>query len=132
MCLQRVYNKGKQKAEVLASFPEMVNCWKVVYKRGNQHGSKYYPEMFSGDSSLFLAGWNKTEPFMDYRSGYKIAFHAFRTIKGARKWHNAPYKHIVKCKTEKKDIVAIGEQSDHLCIVTKRIWMPKPKKKPEG
>lgn len=132
MCLQRVY-KGKKKAKVLASFPDMVTCWKIVTRQGNQHNSKFAPEMYrNSNTSLFLAGWNWVKPFMSYYSGYRIAFHAFRTKAGAKRWKGEyqNYLHIVKCKTRKKDIIAIGEQRDNLCIVTQRIWIPKPKKKP--
>ena len=127
MCLNIVYRR-KQKKEALAKLPDMITCWKVVQKQGNQHGSRFVPEMYKR-SSLFLTGWNVVEPYMSYNSGYRVAFHAFQTKKGAEDWKGY-YKHIVKCKTRKKDIVAIGEQRGHLCLVTKRIWIPKPKKKP--
>lgn len=128
MCLGLVY-RGKKKKEVLAKLPEMVTCWKIVQRRGNQHGSKFVPEWYAGNS-LFLAGWNTTKPFLGYQYKYEIAFHAFRTKKAAEKWRG-DYKHtyLVKCKTRKRDIVAIGKQRDNLCIVTKRIWIPKPPKK---
>ena len=133
MCLQTVYI-GKREKTALAKLPNMITCWKVVQRKGNQHFSKYCPEYRNGLSS-FLAGWNKTKPFTKrYLGNYKIAFHAFRTEIAAKDWaeiHCLSYLHIVKCKTRKKDIVAIGEQRrGHLCLVTKRIWIPKPRKKP--
>lgn len=128
MCLQRVYKDRKRK-KVLAELPDMVTCWKAVRRRGNQHGTKYTPE-FKNGLSLFLVGWNKTEPILKTYYHYPIAFHTFQSERGAKKWQKGySWLHIVKCKTRKKDIVAIGEQNGCLCIVTKRIWIPKPKKK---
>ena len=131
MCLKTVY-RGKREKTALVKLPNMITCWKIVRRKGNRHGSIYCPE-FRNSLISFLAGWNKTEPFTkSYLGNYKIAFHAFRTEMAAKDWAGKYYSlHIVKCKTRKKDIVAIGEQiRGHLCIVTKRIWIPKPKKKP--
>lgn len=138
MCLSHVF-RGKKKREELAKLPDTITCWKIVHRQGNQHGSRYFPEYrsryfpeYRHGSSCFLAGWNKTKPFMKYSCGYMIAFHAFRTKKAAKEWMGRFLSnlYVVKCKTRKKDIVAIGEQYDNnLCIVTKRIWIPKPKKK---
>lgn len=128
MCLKSVYKDGRRK-KVLVKFPDMITCWKVVQRRGNQHGTKYVPE-FRNKLTSFSVGWNKTEPMLKSCFGYPVAFHAFRTKRGAKKWQRGcSWLHIVKCKTKKKDIVAIGEQNNSLCLVTKRIWIPKPKKK---
>lgn len=125
MCLQTVY-KGKKKSAELDKLPDMVTCWKLVFRKGNQYGSKYIPEWNRG-KDLFLAGWNETKPFFNHSFKYKIAFHAFRTKKGAEKWRDSwKWLRLIKCKTRKKDIVAIGRQDDYLCLVTKRIWIPKP------
>ncbi len=127
MCLEVVY-QGKEKKAELAKLPDMVTCYKVVLKRANQYGSKYIPEMFRRNEA-FLAGWNKTKPIIR-DEGYLIAFHAFLTKKGAKAWTIEDGRRIVRCKTAKKDITAIGTQyyrDQYLpCIVTKRIWMPKP------
>jgi len=131
MCLQRVYRGKKEKTE-LSKLPNMITCWKVVSRYGNQHGSRYCPE-YRNNLRTFLVGWNKTKPIVKrYYGNYKIAFHTFRTKMGADDWKSF-YRtdlYVVKCKTRKKDIVAIGEQRrGFLCLVTKRIWIPKPKKK---
>lgn len=125
MCLSLVY-EGKKKKETLAKLPDMVTCWKLVFRRGNQYGSKYIPE-WNYRKGLYLAGWNETIPFFNFK--YKIAFHAFCTKKGAKYWEKSwKALNLIKCKTRKKDIVAIGEQGkDSLCLVTKRIWIPKLK-----
>ena len=126
MCLSVVYS-GRKEASELAKLPDMVTCWKVVRKNGNQHGTRYHPE-FDYQRHCFLSGWNETIPQIIYR--YKIAFHAFLTRDSAEQWKRS-YRplHIIKCKTKKKDIIAIGCQQN-LTIVTKRIWIPKPKKQP--
>ena len=127
MCLATVY-KGKKKKAELAKLPEMVTCYKVVNQYGNQHGSFYRPEYQSG---CFSVGWNVVKPEkLYYYSKYKVAYHAFLTRKDAKKWKdNDRWTKIVKCKTEKKDIGAIGKQRDFLVIVTRRIWIPKSRKK---
>ena len=125
MCLDILF-RGKRKSKELAKLPDMVTCWKVVNRKGNQYSSKYIAEY---RYYSFLAGWNNTMPRQSLYFKYKIAFHAFLTKQVAYKWRSYKNSCIVKCKTKKKDIVAIGEQSTKLCIVTKRIWIPKPKKK---
>ena len=133
MCLNIVY-RGRKKEKVLAEIPDMVICWKVVQRQGNQHRSLYLSEFdFSGSYLPFLIGWNKTIPlpFSSFSNGYDIAFHAFLKKENAEYWtFGVKSLHVVKCKTKKEDIVAIGRQGNSLCIVTKRIWIPKPKKKP--
>ena len=123
MCLGYVY-KGKEKKDALAKLPEMVKCWKVVrHLRFDQ----YSPPVF--DSKSYVAGWNEVRPKY-YHIGYRVAFHAFLKKKQAENWANGGLgQKVVQSKTEKKDIVAIGEQCCRLTIVTKRIWIPKPKKK---
>lgn len=127
MCLGTIH-RGKRKKEALAKLPKMVTCYKVVLKRANQYGSKYFPEMFQRDKP-FLVGWNKTEP-VSRGEGYWIAYHAFLTKEGAKTWTKEDRRRIVQCKTAKKDITAIGTQyykDQYLpCLVTKRIWIPKP------
>ena len=125
MCLSLVY-KGKEKANELAKLPNMITCWKTVLRQGNQYGSIYYSCYRSWKYSI---GLNKTKPFWNIYPQYKIAFHAFLTKRDAQKYKSDRYESIVKCRTEKKDIVAIGKQAGKLVIVTKRIWIPKPKKK---
>lgn len=128
MCLETVY-KGKKKTRALNKLPDMVTCWKIVAKWHNQYGSRYSPE-YNYKNQSFLSGWNKTEPLIERWFPYPIAFHAFRTKAAAKDWSiGIGYLHIVKCKTRKRDIVALGEQRNHLCIVTKRIWIPKPRAK---
>ena len=126
MCLQTVY-KGERKTKALAELPDMVTCWKVVTQWHNQYRGGYSPE-FNYNHSSFLVGWNKTEPLAEKWRAYPIAFHAFRTKKAAIDWKSnyCNYLYIIKCRTKKKDITAIGKQRGHLCIVTKRIWIPKP------
>lgn len=122
MCLSHVY-KGKEKKEALAKLPEMVKCWKVVRRLREQ----YWPPIF--DSQPYRAGWNVTKPRRCHLR-YKVAFHAFLNKKEAENWANKGFgQKVIQSKTEKKDIVAIGEQNNRLTIVTKRIWIPKPKKK---
>lgn len=124
MCLETVYSGRKKKTE-LAKLPDTITCWKIVRKQGNQHGRRYAPE-YNHNLLTFLAGWNKTTRIFYYH--YPMGFHAFRTKKGAMHWKSS-YRadlHIVKCKTKKESIVAIGKQRNNLCLVTKRIWIPKP------
>ena len=125
MCLEIIF-KGKEKKKELARFPDMVTCWKVCARQGNQYGSKYLATWFT---YIFSKGWNLTKAEYSDWICYKPAFHAFATKAGARAWKGYSKHNIVKCRTEKKDIVAIGKQIGHLCIVTERIWIPKPKKK---
>lgn len=125
MCLHTVF-RGKAKKDELAKLPDTIDCWKVALKRGNQFGSKYISEY---RNYIYTIGWNKTKPIFIRSFGYKIGFHAFLTKKAAHHWSRGKYQSIVKCKIEKKDIVAVGKQLGHLCIVTKRIWIPKPRKK---
>ena len=40
--------------------------------------------------------------------------------------HDVNGRRTIRCKVNKKDIVAIGEQIG-LCIVTTQFWCPKPK-----
>ena len=126
MCLSTVFS-GHRKRQELAKLPDMVTCWKVVRRKGNQYGSWYKPQIRRG---RFLNGWNETKP--QYSIRYRIAFHAFLTKESAYQWRTwcIDNKHpIIRCKTDKKDIVAIGSQNRNICIVTQRIWIPKPRKK---
>lgn len=128
MCLEFVY-RGKHKKEALAKLPKSGYYWKVV----KFYNSKYYPPIYSEFSS-YKIGWNTTYPKSDY-AGYLLAYHIFRTKAGARKmmhWvicYGSQKKAIIRCKVMKKDIINIGIQDNSLCVVTKRFWMPKPKKK---
>ena len=123
MCLDHVY-KGKEKKEALAKLPEMVKCWKVV---GRLRRKQYWPPIYC--SQPYRAGWNVTLPITHYLR-YSVAFHAFLNKKEAETWANKGLgQKVIQSKTEKKDIVAIGEQGCRLTIVTKRIWIPKPPKK---
>lgn len=127
MCLGYVY-KGKKKKDALAKLPEMVKCWKVVGRFRFNDKQYYSPPIF--DNKHYMVGWNEVRPKY-YRVGYRVAFHAFLKKKQAENWANAGLgQKVIQSKTEKKDIVAIGEQGCRLTIVTKRIWIPKPKKKP--
>lgn len=129
MCLERVY-RGKEKEEALAQLPESGYYWKTVRKRDG----KYYPICFSlPNCEPFKKGWNKT-PKKYIGRGYNVAFHLHRTKKVAQEWIGT----TVRCIIKKKDIVAIGEQyisgylnSFSLTIVTKRIWIPKSRRKHE-
>ena len=125
MCLSTVY-QGKKKKKALAELPKVVKCWKVVGRlRGDR--KQYWPPIY--DAKSYKTGWNEVRPSIHY-VGYRVAFHAFLNKKQAKNWANAQLgQKIIQSKTEKKDIVAIGEQKCRLCIVTKRIWIPKPKKK---
>ena len=125
MCLSTVF-KGRRKKKELAKLPEMVKCWKVVgHLRGDR--KQYWPPIF--DHKPYMVGWNKIRP--SYRHlGYKVAFHAYLNKKEAKNWVKPELSQkVIQSKTEKKDIVAIGEQGCRLTIVTKRIWIPKPPKK---
>lgn len=115
MCLQRVY-KGKEKKDALAKLPKSGYYWKKTFKKD----SGYYPpiKILPGNRS-YKVGWNNTKIKYD-DAGYALCFHLWRKPRrnGGR----------VRCVIKKKDIVAIGIQSGALAIVTKRFWMPKPKK----
>lgn len=134
MCLDIVY-RGKQKKEALAKLPENGVYWKVC-KEGKVNYLSEFSHGLPDRRASFSAGWNKTEPFYPKgSSGYKIAFHAFRCKRDAKLWAGSSFwLCLVRCKVKKEDIVAIGQQDygfrKLLTIVTKRIWMPKPKKKP--
>lgn len=125
MCLGTIYGGKKEQSE-LANLPKMVKCWKVVELHRNS--KKYWPEWFN--KKPFKIGWNIIKPKSKSTDNgkYKVAFHAFLTKEAAKDWSDLSQK-VIQCKTEKKDIVAIGTQAGKLCIVTKRIWIPKPKKK---
>lgn len=133
MCLDIVF-RGKPKAEILAKLPENGVYWKVCQERE----SRYHSEFSHGANdkhSSFSVGWNETKPFYLKSMRYKIAFHAFRFKRHAKLWAGySPWLQLVRCRVNKKDIVAIGNQefgiSKMLTIVTRRIWIPKPKKKP--
>lgn len=127
MCLDIVY-KGKQKKEALVKLPESGYYWKTVNQHGKVKG-RYYPICFSlPECQPFKLGWNTTKPKYIGR-GYRIAFHLHKTKKAAKTWIGT----TVRCIIKKKDIVAIGTQylggENHLTIVTKKFWIPKPKKK---
>lgn len=138
MCLEVVY-RGKKKSEALAKLPESGYYWKVVkdgmldectYSWGRE--GNYYPSIYHDDEKPFKIGWNYTTPKY-FKEGYKVAFHLFRSRKQAVNWTGKNEK-TIRCKVEKKDIINIGEQtkghiSPTITIVTKRFWMPKPKKK---
>ncbi len=124
MCLSTVYYGKKKKAE-LAKLPDIVPCWKAV--RLSADTNKYYPPIYDYGKP-YKFGWNEVRP-ISMCAGYWVAYHAFLSRKEAIRWKNSN-QIAVKCKTEKKDIVAIGIQPGGLSvIVTKRFWMPKPKKK---
>jgi hypothetical protein len=125
MCLWTIYT-GKRKKKILAELPDEVVCWKVVRRRRN--GEHYFSEYnYNPRSRNFLNGWNTTKP-LRLGEGYLIAFHAFLTREGAEHWDFWGKLHIVRCKTKKTDIVAIGSQKNRQCLVTQRIWIPKPRK----
>lgn len=126
MCLETVYYGKKKKAE-LAKLPDMVKCWKVVGRGRNRDSEKYFPPIY--DYVPYKTGWNDVRP-KSCCMGYWIAFHAFLNRKEAQLWSNlGSGQTVVQSKTAKTDIVAIGKQCDKLSIVTKRIWIPKPRKK---
>lgn len=120
MCLTTVLY-GKRKREELTRLPDMVRCWKIARRKGK----KYWPEVWN--SNPFKAGWNEVKPMSMY-FGYWVAFHAYRNKKDAERCKSEGGI-IVQCRTKKEDITAIGKQYGALCIVTKRIWIPKPKTK---
>ena len=128
MCLDIVY-RGKRKKRALTKLPKSGYYWKVVIFDGKKYSSPIFSEFGS-----YKIGWNTTKPKIDY-AGYRLAYHLYRTKKTAERMkrgvsvHGGEKKVIVRCKVKRKDIINIGIQDDGLCIVTKRIWMPKPKKK---
>lgn len=124
MCLGYIY-KGEEKKDALAKLPKMVKCWKVVILR--LHDKQYSPPIY--DNKHYVMGWNEVRP-SSHHLGYRVAFHAFLNKEEAENWANQGLdQKVIQSKTEKKDIVAIGLQGYKLAIVTKRIWIPKPKKK---
>ena len=134
MCLTTVY-KGKQKRDALAKLPENGYYWKAVCYEHD----KYKPQEMVG-CDAYKIGWNKTKAIKYEYNSYRIAFHIFRNKKDAEEWRIGynmfTRKHIkvVRCKVEKKNIVAIGLQSGvklryGLVILTTRFWCPKPRRK---
>ncbi len=129
MCLDTVY-RGKQKRDALAKLPESGYYWKAV----RTDNGRYAPTAYFNNSNHFVSGWNTTgTPRWD---GYPLGFHLFRAKNEIKSWANIfGWSNSVKylrCKVEKKDIVAIGKQHVlsrliGLCIVTTRFWCPKPK-----
>lgn len=121
MCLEIIY-KGKDKKKALAKLPESGYYYKrVFFDRGH-----YWPllQRLACDRP-FKIGWNQTKPHY-VAAGYNAAFHLHRTRKDAELWSSGQ---TIRCIVEKKDIVAIGIQcGKYLTIVTKRIWIPKPRK----
>ena len=127
MCLWTIYH-GKIKAKKMARLPETVVCWKVVRRR--RITNHYFPEYYYKKSNYnFQHGWNITKP-LHLGEGYPIAFHAFLNKDDAMGWQNSYLTPVVKCKTRKVDIVALGCQGfAKKCLVTKRIWIPRPRTK---
>lgn len=124
MCLDTIY-RGKEKREALAKLPESGHYWKVV----RVDNEKYKPPCFSG-MGYYAVGWNKTTR----RGGaeYPVAFHLFPRKIDAKHWlhpKDYPNDKVIRCKVEKKNIIAIGLDEDNsgLCIVTTRFWCPKPR-----
>lgn len=116
MCLSIVY-RGKEKKNALAALPKSGYYWKKVWEKD----SGYYPSvMILPGNRPYKVGWNNTKIKYD-DAGYALCFHLWRKpgCHGDR----------VRCVIKKKDIVAIGIQWDALVIVTKRFWIPKPKRK---
>ena len=119
MCLDTVY-RGKQKKEALAKLPDSGYYWKVV----RPFDGKYYPLVkHLPNNNPFRLGWNRTKSRW-VGIGYKTGFHLYKTKEGARGWAGV----IIRCKVEKRNIIAIGDQ-EGLCIVTTRFWCPKPRSK---
>ncbi len=115
MCLGIIY-RGKQKKEALAKLPESGYYYKEVGKRSDGY---YPPVMILPGNKPYKVGWNITK--LKYENlGYALGFHL---------WREKKYYLGIRCIIKKKDIVAIGKQWGSLCIVTKRFWIPKPKKK---
>ena len=124
MCLSTVY-RGKEKKEALAKLPESGYYWKCVTSRGWGYIAPCY-------GTRYKSGWNYVEAKRGGQEEYPVAFHLFRTKAGLIAWlrwvGRDKKDKIVRCKVEKKDIVAIGKQSSDLCIVTTRFWCPKPRR----
>lgn len=121
MCLDIIY-QGKQKKEALAKLPESGYYWKTMSVGAN---GRYYPICFAlPNQESYKTGWNKTSPKY-IRQGYNVAFHVHRTKEVAKGWRGT----VIRCIVKKEDIVAIGTQNGDICIVTKRIWIPKPRAK---
>jgi len=116
MCLGIIY-RGKEKREALAKLPESGYYYKSVIERKDGY---YPPIMILPGNRPYRVGWNNTKKRYD-DAGYALCFHLYRKQKTN---HN-----LIRCIIKKKDIVAIGTQFGELVIVTKRFWMPKPKKK---
>lgn len=128
MCLDIVF-RGIRKKEALAVLPDSGYYWKTVNVRNEGlyypvHQRKYIP---------FDTGNNETKS-KRIGIGYKVAFHLYRNKKDAEKKRlGFRARAVIRCKAHKKHIVAIGWNSTTdrgQTIVTKRFWMPKPKKKP--
>ena len=122
MCLTRIY-RGNEKKAVLAELPEIGYYWKTFTVRQNKHyQNKYFPiTQRLPYGKPFKDGWNQCSN--NYiGEGYNVAFHLHKTRKDAETWLGK----TVRCKVEKKDIVAVGTQFSEFVIVTTRIWIPKP------
>ena len=120
MCLTIIYT-GREKKRALAKLPESGYYWKAINKRKG----KYYPicQCLPGGKP-FKNGWNQTKyKCIDGGCGDRVAFHLHGTKKAAATWSGL----TVRCKVDKKDIIAIGEQFGELEIVTTRFWIPKPR-----
>lgn len=128
MCLATVL-RSKKKKEALAKLPESGYYWKAVRVRSGL----YYP-CHQRKNTPFDTGNNETK--IRYRGlGYCVAFHLYCNKADAlnKVGYWVEQRALVRCKVQKKDIVVIGYNviSDFgLTVVTKRFWMPKPKKKP--
>ena len=125
MCLSTVYT-GEKKKKALAKLPKSGYYWKSVKSEGDG-----YQAIIVGVP--FTRGWNVTR-MMFHSWRYTIAYHLFRNKSDALSYASEHSEAAIRCKVEKKDIIAIGEQVSYLlpsaalCIVTTRFWCPKYKK----
>ena len=126
MCLDKVY-RGKEKQKILNKLPDEIICWKYVARNPKQkcyRGAWQFADFGSGWCKAIVRPRKATG--LTYRSG----FHAHLSRKDAI-YHKCNEEIVIKCKVNKKDIIAIGlylagrGNDKDMSIVAKKMWLPK-------
>ena len=128
MCLNAVKTK-EELDKWLSTQPDVIECYKIVYRRKYKGGSRGYCPWIYSRRKFFKRNksirgnrkLNKTIPVQSFPfHTYVPDFHFYLNKKNAKSIAcNIFGQYVFKCKIKKEDVTDIGIQGSCFCIVAK-------------
>lgn len=120
MCLDH-RKTDEQKNEWLKTRPHKITAYKVVYKKGKHYEAIWNREIFYPKRTNVIDGYRKQIFCSDDENldAYKPYFHLYTNKRWAMYVGANRNFSVVKCDVLRKDVTAVGQQSEGIVIVAK-------------